>query len=280
MKPQHIIVSLLFVALAGCQTNSKKTNNNYELIKDDDGILVEKFDSTIVDENKYNFNNKIYKVGNSFQYKFEHKTSNNEPKYFSVNAGQNSWEFVPFESTDSTIVKSAGIKVASGNPMAKYVPDYNQTVLFYKIGSSNSFSMSGAIENEGNVWIHPPRDHYFRILELNPFPYIKAPYEIGTKWTWSLEIGDQWADDRWKLWTGSIKNEYQYEITNQKILKTELGDLEVYIIESKAKSRIGETNLVAFFNPTYGFVKLNYTNIDRSKTNLELTEHKESKDGR
>jgi len=50
------------------------------------------------------------------------------------------------------------------------------------------FSMSGTIENEGNVWIHPPRDNYFKIIELNPFPYIKAPYNIGAKWAWKLKI--------------------------------------------------------------------------------------------
>ncbi|WP_281432062.1 hypothetical protein [Chryseobacterium salipaludis] len=29
--------------------------------------------------------------------------------------------------------------------------------------------------------------------------------------------------------------------------------------------------MIAYFNPQYGFVKLDYTNIDNSKTILELT---------
>ena len=128
--------------------------------------------------------------------------------------------------------------------------------------------MSGAIENEANVWIHPPRDKYFKILELNPFPYAKAPYEIGTKWTWNLGIVDHWADERWKVWEGQIENEYDYEITNKRTLKTGIGEIECFVIESNAKSRIGETKLTAYFNTEYGFVKLDYTNIDGSKTNL------------
>ena len=140
--------------------------------------------------------------------------------------------------------------------------------------------MSGAIENEGNVWIHPPRDKYFEILELNPFPYIKAPYNIGTKWTWRLDIGDSWADGRWKLWNGSIENKYYYEITGKQTLKMALGEVECFVIESDAKSRIGETKLTAYFNTKFGFVKLNYTNIDGSKTNLVLEEFSENENGR
>ncbi len=205
----------------------------------------------------------------------EHITSNNNKKYFTIKEDRESWGFVDLDSTDSSTIKSVIIEVANGNPMTQLDPDYNQTTLFYKLEDSNEFEMSGAIENEGNIWIHPPREKYFRILELNPFPYIKAPYEIGTKWTWNLRIGDQWADERWKIWEGYIENKYQYEITDKRTIKTNLGNLECYIIESNAKSRIGETELIAYFNPKFGFVKLNYTNIDRSKTNLELTEHTE-----
>lgn len=275
MRLASIFIFSLYVTFASCQSKSEQKEKNYELIADDDGILVEKFDSTVVDENRYNHNNTIYKVGHSFIYKFEHITPENEIKFFRVSADRNNWEFVDVGNTDSRTIKSVLIEVANGNPMADHVPDYNQTVLVYKNGEDKSYSMSGAIENEENVWIHPPRDKYFRILELNPFPYIKAPYEIGTKWTWYMGIGDHWADEHWKLWEGQIENEYEYEITDSLTLKTDLGSIECLVVESKATSRIGETGLMAYFNPKYGFVKLDYTNIDGSKTILELTEHLE-----
>ncbi len=172
MKLINILIFLLLVTFASCQSKPKQVEKDYELIADDDGILAEKFDSTIVDENRYNHNNIIYKVGNSFKYKFEHITTNDEIKFYRVKEDRNSWEFVDFENSDSTSIKSVVIEVANGNPMAEHVPDYNQTALLYKCGTDKGFSMSGAIENEANVWIHPPRDKYFRILELNPFPYI------------------------------------------------------------------------------------------------------------
>jgi len=42
------------------------------------------------------------------------------------------------------------------------------------------------------------------------------------------------------------------------------------VIDSKAKSNLGETELIAYFNEAFGFVKLEYTNIDGTKTYLEL----------
>lgn len=130
--------------------------------------------------------------------------------------------------------------------------------------------VTGAIENEVNTWIHPPRSSFFQILELNPFPYIKAPYKVGTKWNWKLEIGDHWSDKRWLEWKGRIENNYDYQITEQTTVSTKVGDLECFVIKAKAKSRIGETELISYFNPDYGFIKLEYKNIDGTKIVLEL----------
>ncbi len=278
MKTFKILLIFLFATFSSCQSklNTDKTNNDvskkYELIEEN-GTLVEKFDSTVVDENKFNDNNNIYKVGNIFKYKFENISADNENIFFKINGDPKDWEFVDLETANSTAIEYVKITVLDGNPMSKHLPDYNQTGLLYKMGQENSNSMSGAIENEGNVWIHPPRDAYFRILELNPFPFAKAPYEKGTEWTWNLTIGSNWGDPRWKTWEGPIENKCKYKITEKVNLMTELGELECLVIESNAISRIGETKLKAYFNVNYGFVKLNYTNIDGSKTNLDLIEH-------
>jgi hypothetical protein len=235
--------------------------------------MVEKFDSLNVDENRFNENNKIFKVKTSFKYDFEHITTTGEKKYFKIGHNREGWEFVSPEAKDSLVVKSLVIEVINGNPMAQFIPEYNQTAIAYKLIPDFPFTMSGVIENEANIWVHPPREHYFNILELNPFPYIKAPYEIGTQWTWKLLIGSQWGDERWKTWDGNIENNYRYEITDNVKLQTNLGELDCLVIESKAESRLGETFLKAYFNDTYGFVKLNYTNIDGSRTNLILSQH-------
>ena len=277
MRLTILLFFSLSITYSYCQEKQQQKGKAYELTMIADGIMVEKFDSTVVDDNKFNHNNVIYKVGNVFTYKYEHLTTDNEKKFFKIINDNSGWVFVnDTSSNDPLIVKSVLLEVDNGNSIGKHIPDYSQTVLKYTFIEGNYYTKTGAIENEANTWIHPPREKYFEILELNPFPYIKAPYEMGNTWTWKLEIGDHWADGRWKLWQGSIENEYVYEITGKEIIKTDLGNIDCYVIESKAISRIGETRLTAYFSPKYGFVKLDYTNIDGSKTKLELTKFTEN----
>jgi hypothetical protein len=140
----------------------------------------------------------------------------------------------------------------------------------YKYPPQSMLSRSVIVENNEEVWVHPPRDFFFKILQLNPYPYIKKPLKKGLRWTWGLKIGDQWGDKRWKEWTGNITNISTYEITGDTLLTTKMGKVKCYIVQASAKSELGVTYLTGYFNPTFGFVKLDYTNIDGSKIILEL----------
>jgi len=282
MKIKSTVLICISIPFLNCKNETKESITEikeknidfptYELVSDGVSIIVESFDSNVVDENKYNHDNAVFKVGTEFIYTYEHITTENKVQYFKKTNDSRSWQFIDQDSLDSTEVKTVKISVADGNPMSEHNPNYNQTNLKYRFDNEIMYSMSGVIENEANIWMHPPRSSYFKILEINPFPYIKAPYEIGNKWKWNLKIGDSWADERWKKWEGSIENKCKYEIINKTKLETKLGELECYVIKSNAKSRIGQTELTAFFNEKFGFVKLNYTNIDGTKTNLELIE--------
>lgn len=274
-----LILMIIFLSCKNDNKNSvveiehKKTDiPKYKLVSDGESLEVESFDSIVDDENKYNHNNIIFKRGIEFIYNYEHVTNDNRIWYFKRINHKPGWEFVNQNSIDSSTIKNVKILVTDGNPMSKDIPDYNQTNLKYSFDDEIKSSMSGVIENEANVWIHPPRSSYFKILELNPFPYIKSPYKIGNTWSWSLQIPDHWGNERWKNWKGSIENKCEYKIIDKINLETELGELECYVIKSTATSRIGKTELTAFFNEQLGFVKLNYVNIDGTKTNLELIE--------
>ena len=275
MKIYKFIPILLFSISCSVQTNLQK------YVIDDVGISVEKADSAKPYDKVYNINNIIYTIGKKFTYSYFYQNTKGEkflikgkevlqPKGKSIY----DWEFVNLEKQDNESVSYLILKPSSGNPFEKYVPDYNQTVIGYDYlmnnGQSLTMELTGAIENKINVWIHPPRDKFFAILELNPFPYIKAPFKIGTKWNWKLDIGDRWSDKRWLEWKGSIENNYDYEIKGKKNISTKLGNLKCYIVYAKAKSIIGETELISYFNPKYGFVKLEYKNIDGTKTVFEL----------
>ncbi|MBR6174583.1 MAG: hypothetical protein IKQ52_03210, partial [Bacteroidales bacterium] len=89
-----------------------------------------------------------------------------------------------FDAKDSCINRYL-LKVAcSGRGFRK---DYDQTVeeFYFLLDDQRSklpLSMSGIVENERNLWMHPNRSCLFRVLELNPFPYIQYPVEKGRKW--------------------------------------------------------------------------------------------------
>ncbi len=275
MKIKKYLLYLFAMSLIATSCNSKDTVKvvKYDLVANSNNILVEKFDVSVESDDKYNWNNKIFKPGSKFIYDFSYSSPEGKLQSFTINKEDNTWEFTDADSKDGTVIQNMIIGVLKGNPMAKYVPDYNQTALSYTYKEGEPFSMSGAIENESNIWIHPPREDLFKILELNPFPYIKAPFEVGNEWEWDLVIGNGYQDERWALWEGTIRNQMNYKIIDYKTLETELGKLDCFVIESEAKSEIGESSLKAFFNPKYGFVKLDYTNIDGSKILLNLIDY-------
>ena len=281
MKLISLFIPVLSVMAIACQNKSPDRLEDYTLI-DDGGVFVEQFDPENTNENRYTANNLVFREGTQFTYLYEHITADNDTLYFEQATDTDdwaaSWRFVSSDSANKNTVKKIKVLVEPGlQPVIKTTPDYNQTVVTYEYLTENgrvvSNSTSGVIENEGNVWMHPPRDHYFEILELNPFPFIKTPYEVGNDWNYSLIIGDTWGNQRWKTWEGTIKDQCHYQIVNKKRVPTVFGDLTCHVTASVAKSRLGETKLTSYFNPEYGFVKLHYTNIDGSKTHLELIEH-------
>ena len=156
--------------------------------------------------------------------------------------------------------------------------DYDQTVeafyfLFDDQWSRWPLSYSGIVENERNLWMHPNRDCLLQVLELNPFPYIQYPIKKGKTWKWRLTIGSQWGDERWKTWDGLIVNKYKYKITDTNCeVVTPMGTLSCVKVEAIAQSRIGKTRLTAYYNDTYGFVKMDNTNIDGSRIEIKLVE--------
>ncbi|WP_286927756.1 hypothetical protein [Flavobacterium sp. UBA4197] len=186
---KYRITLLMFLALNGFVSKAQNKIENY--INVYDGMSVEKFDGTNVDENKYNVDNKIYTNGTRLTYTYCYEK---EGKRYLIGKGAAvqkgdykifDWKFVPADKHDNETVKNIILQAVPGNPFKDSDPDYNQTAIRYEYvtygGKPFSREITGAIENDMNCWIHPPRNSFFRILETNPFPYIKAPYVVGTK---------------------------------------------------------------------------------------------------
>jgi hypothetical protein len=242
---------------------------------------------------RYTEDNKIYQADREFTFEFHYfdpqgkerymryervphqgyeLTENGDTSYYTYYRSGFSFSDV-FDPSDSCINRYL-LKVAcTGKGFRK---DYNQTVeefYFFLDGQTSRLplEMSGIVENERNLWMHPNRSCLFRILELNPFPYIQYPVKKSKTWRWRLSIGSQWGDERWKTWTGGIVNKYRYKITDTDCeVVTPMGTLSCVKVEAVAKSRIGKTYLTAYYNDTYGFVKMDNANIDGSRLEIDL----------
>ena len=82
-----------------------------------------------------------------------------------------------FDAKDSCINRYL-VKVSCSRRVFR--KDYNQTVeeFYFLLDGQRSklpISMSGIVENERNLWMHPNRSCLFRILELNPFRISNTP---------------------------------------------------------------------------------------------------------
>lgn len=244
---------------------------------------------------RYTEDNKIYQADREFTFEFHYFDPQGKERYMryeripkqgyelTETGDTNTYTYYMadfsfsdvFNPKDSCINRYEVEVLCTAEPFRK---DYNQTVeafyfLFDDQWSRWPLSWSGIVENERNLWMHPNRDCLFQILELNPFPYIQYPIKKGNTWKWRLSIGSQWGDKRWKTWTGGIVNKYKYRITDTDCeVVTPLGTLSCVKVEAVAKSRIGNTYLTAYYNDTYGFVKMDNTNVDGSRFLVDLVE--------
>jgi len=76
---------------------------------------------------------------------------------------------------------------------------------------------------------------------------------------------------------GKVAAQYSYEVVGTEILATPMGKLECTIIDGTARNRLGSARLRSHFHPKYGFVRLDYRNLDDSRILLELTRVTEAK---
>lgn len=207
----------------------------------------------------------IYKLGSEWTFAYQFIPSpNKKDNESSITTA----DLKEIENVVITVVKT------SSSIKEKLTRSSQDNSFRYKYPLQLYSSESTIIENEEEVWAHPPRDDFFKILEINPFPHIKKPLKTGLQWTWKLEIGEQWKDKRWKEWKGNITNVMTYEIVRETFLSTKMGTLKCYIVKASAKSELGVTYLTSYFSPRYGFVKLDYINIDGSKIIFDLIKWK------
>ncbi|WP_461641269.1 hypothetical protein [Labilibaculum euxinus] len=219
-------------------------------------------------------NNNIYKIGNAFTFDYEIIIDGN--KYRLNRNGR-------FPGDKFTLVKeendTLGLKIQLIVPKVDKSQRTNkkQTEIYYLFEPDfSSLSGTGVVENENNIWLHPPRSGFFSALETCPFPYVKYPIEIGKNWQDKMKIGDHWCDEKWGVWKKKLLLLYDYKIKEKTNINTKVGALECYVIESNAKSEIGESKLKSYFSEKYGFIRLEYEMATGLRVNLWIDHFSEN----
>lgn len=279
MIKSAVAILLMVILSSGGQTqNLEDIKKKY--IFDDLRIYIEKPLPSDSNPDRYSIDNRAYRINRKFIFDYFIIKGTDSFKITAPKvtiAGTDfdrEWNFIPENCEHDDKIETISITVQPGTT------NDNQTLVKYEYQCisdpdiSSFSSTSGVIENAMNTWMHPHRDKYFTILELNPFPFIQQPFRVGNKWTWNLTIGDYWKDSRWKTWTGSIRNDCKYEIIGKEKLQTRIGEMECWVVQGTATSSIGSTELMAYYNEENGFVKLDYVNIDKSRLTIEIKEIK------
>lgn len=238
----------------------------------------QQYDTVVIEEANIDSNNKIYKPGNVFIYDYEIILNSEKLKLKRNGSKINHEEKTSVPDFELVPTQSDSIGVNKIHLIIKPVADsdrtnQNQTQISYlQAPVYASLSSTGAVENTDNVWIHPIRKGFFSSLETAPFPFIKTPFKIGMKWTDQMLIGEGWGNDMWGTWEGQLLLTYNYEIVAKKTLKTPIGKIDCFVVESSAASDIGTTKLTSYFSEEYGFVKLEYELLQGLKVNMWLVD--------
>lgn len=130
---------------------------------------------------------------------------------------------------------------------------------------------AGVIETSNKIYLHPPRQNEFSILEYSPFPEIHFPISKGLNWTKKLALGKHFVNEKYNMTADKIiLFEYKYQNTQPYKLRLNNKMVDCYYIYANTTNTKPQTSFSGLFNTKYGFVKMIFKNIDDSILILEL----------
>jgi hypothetical protein len=236
----------------------------------------DKLSPTDRDEERYNRDNKVYKSNTEFIFDYTIVKNGDSLKcqFSNQEYGIPKWKLVKPDDADTLTVQTMGIAV-----LPYYLNDTetgNDFRYYNKQGKQiREFEAKGLVENDKNTWLHPPRSQFFAITEFNSFPYIKAPFVVGTKWTSGVTAGYFDSYQRFNLkWEGVLNTYEELEIIDKVQLSTALGVLPCFVVQGISKSALTETKTVFYYNEDMGFVKIVYDLFDKSRLEFNLKQIK------
>lgn len=131
---------------------------------------------------------------------------------------------------------------------------------------------TGIVENDVNIWMHPPRSYFFKILNICPYPFVKFPIEVNDSWSDKMRISSYWSDSLWGHWDKKLHIDLHYKVDHKEKVYYSGDTIECYVINATSHSDLGVSQLCIYYNDDFGFVRLNYTVLDKFKIDFVLKE--------
>ncbi len=255
------IASLLSFFIVSCKTT--KFPNFYEesSIWKDAG-----------EENKNNYDNKIFISNRTLRYNISFKDSTGKKlklfifnelcKSDSSNKCHN-FKLTPInykKRNNEYEINNFTITVYRNNTEVMKNIASTQTIVNYSFFNNNKIinrlsSLTGIIEDSSQIYMHPPRSGYFEILEFFPFPKVYFPLSIGKSWSSKLSVPNHFFK------YSNIENKAQvvlnsYRVTEKIFIETSDGKKECWKIDAVSQSDIGENKASFYYSTTIGFIKM------------------------
>lgn len=216
--------------------------------------VAQQYDGLYIEKSKIDKNNSIYTWGKKFVFSIQIKKTDSA-LYLQENKS-NTYKL----STNPDSLNISEVHLSIIKPRLLQRTNKRQTEVYYSYEPNpTTVSSTGLVENQKNIWIHPPRSGFFKSLETCPFPYIKLGKPIGYSWTDSMSISNHWSDKEWGQWEGRLLLTYDYKITEKVTIQSQLGEIDCLVINAVANTKLGASKLKAYYSYAYGFVKLQYT---------------------
>lgn len=202
-------------------------------------------------KSKFNEDNEIFKTGYSFVYQVLYL---------------NQKDTIDIQDAHGNAITQAILHVMPGR-------FFKQTKISWQYANEFGFvgnkSITGLIEDENEVWIHPPRSGKpFILAECAPFPEVHYPVEVGKTWG-SKTFVPKGSYQELQL-SGDIHLEWVVDslVTNT---NQQFGP-EIWMISSTASSSLGTATNLIHFSPSHGFVRMKYTFPNEEVLLFELIE--------
>lgn len=134
---------------------------------------------------------------------------------------------------------------------------------------SQKMPSTGIYEEDDRIWLHPPRQNQFSILEYSPFPDIRFPVSKNMNWKRDFIPGKNWINKKYDVKENDILK-FNYRNIGVVVYNYKNFNLKCWEINAESINLKNRTSFSGLFNSEYGFIKMIFTNIDKSIITLEI----------